>query len=348
MKRYWSEKAAGLTPYVAGEQPKEKLIKLNTNENAYPPSPKVFAAIEGVAQNLRLYPNPSAQALRQTIAQTQGIAQQQVFCSNGSDEALALAFLAFFNPGEAIRTVDVTYSFYPVWAKLFDITLHSVPLKADFTVDVRGLCGGQGAVVANPNAPTGIALGLDSIEEIVAGTDGVVVVDEAYQAFGADSAIPLIKKYKNLAVVRTFSKSHSLAGLRVGYIAADENLIAALETVKDSFNSYTVDMLAQAGAAAALHDTAYYEETTKQIIADRESTRKALEAMGLLVLPSSANFLFVRCEDAVNVFAALRQYGILVRYFAGGRTADFLRVTIGTTAEMEAFVKAMRQIVGQA
>lgn len=345
MKEYWSKKARGLEPYTPGEQPVQKLVKLNTNENAYPPSPKVAAAVAAEVANLRLYPNPDAQVLRQTVADYHGLRPEQVFCFNGSDEALALCFLAFFDPGRPIKTLDITYSFYPVWAELFDLTLDRVALTMDYTADVAALTGGTGVVLANPNAPTGIAVDLDSIERIVRGTDGVVIVDEAYIAFGGQSADKLVEQHKNLAVVRTLSKSHSLAGLRVGYVLADEGLIQALAAVKDSFNSYPVDRLAQVGAIAAIEDTAYYNEVTCKIVADREETRRALEKLGLTVLPSSANFLFVQCADAADVFTKLREQGILVRYFPGGRTKDFLRVTIGTNEQMQAFIAAMKGIV---
>ncbi len=343
-RKYWSGKASGLTPYVAGEQPAQPMIKLNTNENAYPPSPSVAQAIAGAAAELRLYPTTDAKKLREAIAEVEGVSADNIFCSNGSDEALALCFMAFFDPGRPVKTMDVTYSFYPVWAKLFDLTLDIVPLREDFSADAAGLCGGAGAVIANPNAPTGMAMALPCIEEILQSTKGVVIVDEAYVAFGAQSALPLIDKYENLAVVRTFSKSHSLAGLRAGYVAAQKNLITALNAVKDSFNSYTVDMLAQAGAAAAMRDTAYYAKTTADIINERERTTLALAKMGYSVLPSAANFIFVKCADAADTFASLRERGILVRYFPGGRTNDYLRVTIGTAEQMDAFLAAMEKI----
>ncbi len=345
MPEYWSKKAKSLVPYMAGEQPMQKLIKLNTNENAYPPSPAALHAIQGAFANLRLYPRPDADAFREAAAKANGIAPEQVFCANGSDEALALCFQAFFDPGVPIKTMDVTYSFYPVWAQLYGLTLDIVPLKEDFSADIQSMEGAQNVVLANPNAPTGIALPTAAIERIVQSARGAVIVDEAYFGFGAESAVPLIHTYKNLVVVRTLSKSHSLAGLRAGYVAADEDLIRALTTVKDSFNSYPVDMLAQAGAAAALEDTAYYKENNQKIIDSRAYTVRELQKLGLSVLPSAANFLFVKCADAAGVFAALREWGILVRYFPNGRTADFLRVTIGTREQMEAFVAAMKGIL---
>lgn len=363
MNTLWSDKARSLKPYTAGEQPKEKMIKLNTNENAYPPSPKVAQAIMQATADLRLYPSPDSDALREEIAKHHGVSPSQVFCSNGSDEALALCFAAFFQniprdedktnwfPGAAapfkLRTLDVTYSFYPVWADLFDIPLDIVPLKDDFSVDVPKMHGARGVVLPNPNAPTGVALPLSDIESIAQKTEGVFVVDEAYGAFGAKSAIPLISRYRNIAVVRTLSKSHALAGLRVGYVVADEELIGALNIVKNSFNSYPLDRLAQAGAIAALRDTEYYDQTIREIIHTRTDIIGALYAMGVKCLPSHANFLFVKMDSvpAVEVFQRLRDKGVLVRYFGGKRTKDYLRVTIGTPDEMRAFLTALKEII---
>jgi len=346
MKKYWSDKAASLTPYTAGEQPKEKLIKLNTNENAFPPSPRVGEAISARIPALRLYPNPNSDGLCAAIARREGLRPGQVFCANGSDEALALCFLAFYNQDGCVKTPDVTYSFYPVWADLFSLRLEAVPLRGDYTVDIPAMESSGGVVLPNPNAPTGIALSLSEIETIVRHTKGVCLVDEAYIAFGGQSAVSLLDKYDNLAIVRTLSKSHSLAGLRVGYVLASENLIDALRTVKDSFNSYPVDTLAQAGAIAALEDESYYAQTTKTIVKTREYTAAALQEMGLRVLPSSANFLFVHCGPrAEQLFEQLYLKGVLVRYFRGPRTGEFLRVTIGLREDMDCFLEAMRALL---
>ncbi len=366
MKRYWSEKAKSLTPYIAGEQPKEKMIKLNTNENAYPPSPQVKEAVAAAIDDLRLYPNADADSLREAIARHHDVHPDQVFCANGSDEALALCFAAFFfdlgkpegkNASAAwfphsdqdchVKTLDVTYSFYPVWADLFNVPLEIVPLSRDYSVNVEKMCGGRGAVIANPNAPTGIALPLHDIEKIVRRTQGVAIIDEAYAAFGAQSAIPLIKTHKNLAVVRTLSKSHSLAGLRVGYVIADKSLIEALRTIKDSFNSYPLDRLAQAGALAAIEDTEYYEKITRDIVSTRAYVVGELWKIGVSCLPSHANFIFVEFTNpsAEHMFAALREKGILVRYFPKKRMENFLRVTIGTREEMDAFLSAVKEIL---
>ena len=343
MNSLLNERARRLSPYTAGEQPKEKLIKLNTNENAYPPSPKVAAAVAEAAQSLRLYPPADSGALKETLAELHGLKAENFFCSNGSDEALALCFYAFF--GDGVKTMDVTYSFYPVWAKLVGAELDIVPLMEDYTVDISGMRGGRGAIIANPNAPTGIALGLDDVAAIAEATHGVAVVDEAYVDFGAKSAIGLVNEIKNLVVVRTLSKSHSLAGLRVGYAAACPELAAALHTVKDSFNSYPLDMLAQAGAKAALMDVEWFRQNTEKIVRERGRVSRELERLGCEVLPSSANFVFVRCEYAEETYTALRKKGILVRYFNGERTRDFLRVTVGTPMEMDVFLKAMEEIV---
>ncbi len=349
MKKYWSRKAASLVPYTAGEQPKiSNLIKLNTNENAYPPSPKTIAALrETAGAGLRKYPLLAMDALCAAAAEIAGLAPRNIFCSNGSDEALALCFLAFFDSGKPVRVPDITYSFYPVWADLFDITLETVPLDDDFTVPVRKMEGARGGVVlANPNAPTGIALPAREVERIVAGNDCVVIVDEAYTGFGAESAISLVPKYDNLVVVRTLSKTHSLAGLRVGYAAANENLIAALCAVRDSFNSYPVDSLAQAGGAAALADQAYYEKINAEIIKTRKYTADALSQMGVDVLPSAANFIFIKPPiSAETVFFKLREKGIVVRWFDQKRISGYLRVSIGTMEEMKCFTEEMKRIL---
>lgn len=361
MKEFWSEKAKSLTPYVAGEQPKEKRVKLNTNENAYPPSPMVAEAVAQAAGSLRLYPDPDAHRLRIAIAEYHGVRPEQVFCANGSDEALALCYAAFFQNGSGnaagwfpgtsiprkVKTPDVGYSFYPVWAELFDVPLEIVPLKEDYSVDVGKMCGGSGMILANPNAPTSIALSMPNVEKIVQKTDGVAVVDEAYASFSRATAIPLVNKYRNLAVVRTLSKSHSLAGLRVGYVVADENLVAALRTVKDSFNSYPLDTLAQAGAEAAVRDADYCRKTTEKIVETRVYTIGELWKLGISTLPSDANFVFARFDSpsAEAVFTALRERGVLVRWFSGKRTRNFLRITIGTREEMDTFLSALKEIL---
>ncbi|MDY3750672.1 histidinol-phosphate transaminase [Christensenella minuta] len=361
MKEFWSEKAKSLTPYTAGEQPRGKMVKLNTNENAYPPSPAVAEAVRRAAEALRLYPDPDARSLCVAIAEYHGVRPQQVFCANGSDEALALCCAAFFQNGtngadgwfpgvsipRRVKTPDVGYSFYPVWAELFDVPLEMVPLKEDYSVDVEKMYGGCGMILANPNAPTGVALSISNIEKIIQRTNGVAVVDEAYASFSRATAVPLIDQYRNLAVVRTLSKSHSLAGLRVGYVVADENLIAALRTVKDSFNSYPLDALAQAGAEAAVRDAGYCRKVTEKILKTRAYMVSELEKLGILTLPSEANFVFARFDgpSAEAVFTALRERGVLVRWFSGRRTRDFLRITIGTREEMDTLLSALKEIL---
>lgn len=348
MNKYWSRKANSITPYTAGEQPKiQKIIKLNTNENAFPPSPLVLKAIAGAMAGLRKYPAPGADALAAAAAQDAGLLPENIFCANGSDEALALSFLAFFDPGKPVLTPDITYSFYTVWAGLFDLTIKEVPLRDDFTVRVDEMAGAPGGVVlANPNAPTGIALPAAEVERIIASNKGVVIIDEAYVAFGGESVISLIPKYENLVVIRTLSKSHALAGLRVGYAAANKNLIEALLAVRDSFNSYPVDSLAQAGGAAALMDREYYEKITAEIVQTREFTAAALRDMGVQVLPSGSNFLFIRPQvPAETVACKLREKGIVVRWFNKQRISVFLRVSIGTMEEMKCFIREMKCIL---
>lgn len=348
MKEYWSRKAAALKPYTAGEQPRQKnIIKLNTNENAYPPSPRVAEAVAQAAAGLHKYPLAGSDALVQAVAQTEGIPAENVFCANGSDEALALCFLAFFDPDKPVYTTDITYSFYTVWADLFDLNLEQIPLRDDFTVPVEKLTGAPGGVViANPNAPTSMAISTQEIETIIQSNKRIVIVDEAYIAFGGESVIRLIQKYDNLVVVRTLSKSHALAGLRVGYVAANRNLVEALEAVRDSFNSYPVDSLAQAGGAAALLDGEYYKQTTSKIIEAREYAARELAGMGAFVLPSSTNFLFIRTpKPAWDVYRELKEKGILVRWFDSPRIRDFLRVSIGSMEEMKCLLGELQTIL---
>lgn len=342
---YWSDKAKSLTPYTPGEQTNRSVIKLNTNENAYPPSSKVREAVLNQIDLLRLYPTPDAVLFKEAAARFNGVKPNRIFCGNGSDEVLAIAFQALFNPGEPVKTYDVTYNFYKVWAQLYNIDLVPVALKGDFTADVGKMMNAQAVVIANPNAPTSIALNLEDVEHIVKTARGAVIIDEAYFGFGAPTVLPLLEKYPNLLIVRTLSKSHSLAGLRAGYAIGSPDLIGALYAVKDSINSYPVDRLASSGAAAALYDIEHFEKTSGDIIKTREETSRALEDMGLSVLPSSANFIFVKMPYAKAAFKHLREKDILVRYFEDGRTSDYLRVTIGTPEQMRYFIEIMRGIV---
>ena len=354
MREFWSQRLRDAQPYVPGEQPRErKFIKLNTNECPYPPSPKALEAIVRAADDgLRLYPDPECLALRQAIARREGVRPEQVFCSNGSDEVLAFAFQAFFDPDREIVFPRVTYSFYPVYTKYFGLRCRQEPMHPDFTIPVERMMGNHGGVVlCNPNAPTGMAVGLDEVERLLRGNpDVVVLVDEAYVDFGADSAVGLIDRYPNLLVVRTTSKSRALAGLRVGWAMGNENLIAALRLVRDSINSYTVDRLAQAGAQAAIEDEGYFQDIRQRVMDARDWTAKAFKELGFTVLDSSANFLFVSHPGygGKQLLDGLRQRGILVRWWPDEPIQDWLRVTIGTGEEMERLIQAVTEILGDA
>lgn len=351
MNKFWSSRLEGIKPYVPGEQPKTvNLIKLNTNENPYPPSPMVEKAVVGVTPAMyRLYPDPECTGLVNAIAEYNRVKPEQIFVGNGSDEILAFSFLAFFDPGKEIVFADITYSFYPVYAKFFGLDYREVPLNDDFTYNVDALCGNNyGVVIANPNAPTGIDMGLANIEKVLkANPDAVVVVDEAYIDFGGKSAIELLDKYPNLLIVRTFSKSHSLAGLRIGYAIGSTELIGAMNAVKNCINSYTLDRVALAAAQAAIEDRAYYDGTKAKIIAAREKTVTALKKLGFIVTDSKTNFIFVRhtAKSGNEIFKYLRQRNIIVRHFSAPRIDDWLRITIGTDAEMETLISVLKEIV---
>lgn len=352
MKEFWSDRIRSLTPYTPGEQPKDrKFIKLNTNENPYPPAPGVLEAIKaGADAGLRLYPDPDVSLLRQALSKAYGVEEDQIFVGNGSDEVLAFAFQAFFSQGDEIVFPDITYSFYPVYANLFGIRCRTVPLKEDFTVPVEQMRGSQGVVIANPNAPTGIELPQSELRQILeANRDVVVIVDEAYVDFGGESALPLIREYPNLLVVQTCSKSRALAGLRVGFAFGDANLIQALNCVKNSFNSYTLDRLALVGATAAVEDQTYFDAQRAKVMATRERTTEELQTMGFQVLPSKTNFIFIThpTVPAQHLFAGLREKGVLVRYFNQPRIDNYLRVSIGTDQEMDAFLEAMRELTAE-
>lgn len=351
MKKHWSQRIRDMIPYVPGEQPRDRqFIKLNTNENPYPPSPKALEALRAAAgDSLRLYPDPECTELRAAIAAAHGLSPEQVFPGNGSDEVLAFCFQAFFDPDRPVRFADITYTFYAVYASYFGLTPELVPLAEDFTLPVADFlapgCGG--VVLANPNAPTGLAVGLADIRRILeAHRDQVVLVDEAYIDFGGASADVLVPEYDNLVVVRTLSKGHALAGLRVGYALAQPDLIAALKCVRDSINSYTVDRAAQAAAAASLRDAAYFQERTAQVVRTRQRTALALRDMGFAVTDSQANFLFVRHSQvpAKTLLDGLRERGILVRWFDRPRIRDYLRITVGTDGEMDALTAALKEL----
>ena len=352
---FWSPAIRSLVPYEPGEQPRiPNLIKLNTNENPYPPSPRVVQAIAAAAgQGLQLYPDPRATALREAVAAWHGIAADQVFAGNGSDEVLAHAFFAFFRHGHPLLMPDVTYSFYQVYCGLYGIPFEAVPLDAQMRIRVADYARADplavgGVVIANPNAPTGCALPLAAIEQLLQDQPRrVVLVDEAYVDFGGASAVPLIARYPNLLVVHTLSKARSLAGLRVGFAAGQRHLIEALERVKDSFNSYPLGRLALAGAVAAYQDHAHFEQTRFAVMHSREGLMLALEDLGFEVLPSQANFILVHHprRDAAQLAAALRERGILVRHFKLARVAQHLRISIGTPQQCEALVQALGELL---
>ena len=351
MKEFWSDRIRSLTPYTPGEQPKDrKFIKLNTNENPYPPAPGVLEAIrENADASLRLYPDPEGMLLRQALAHAYGLEEDQIFVGNGSDEVLAFAFQAFYSPGDEIVFPDITYSFYPVYANLFGIRCRTVPLKDDFTIPVEQMQGSKGVVIANPNAPTGIELPQSELRRILeANREVAVIVDEAYVDFGGESALPLIREYPNLLVIQTCSKSRALAGLRVGFAFGNPNLIQALNCVKNSINSYTLDRLALVGAAAAVADKEYFDAQRYKVMATRTRTTEILKEMGFQVLPSKANFIFIThpTVPAQTLFAGLREKGVLVRYFNQPRIDNYLRVSIGTDQEMDAFLTAVKELIG--
>jgi histidinol-phosphate aminotransferase len=352
MNELWSDCIRSLEPYSPGEQPAiAGLIKLNTNENPYPPSPAVLSALQNtVNADLRLYPDPDGKALRQTIAEMHGLTQAHVFLGNGSDEVLAHAFRALLKHERPILFPDVTYSFYPVYCALYGIEFEAVPLGDAFQVNVLDYARPNGGIVLpNPNAPTGIAAGLSQIRSLLEQCPrSVVLIDEAYVDFGAESAASLVKEYSNLLVVQTLSKSRSLAGLRVGFAIGHPGLIEALNLVKGCFNSYPLDRLALAGAEAALRDTRYFEATRHQVMETREWLAGELQTLGFHVLPSKANFLFARhaSRSAKDVQHQLRQRRILVRHFPAPRVAEFLRISIGTSEECRELVRALREVLG--
>jgi histidinol-phosphate aminotransferase len=348
MSELWSPFVKNLVPYVPGEQPRlTNLVKLNTNENPYGPSPRALDAIRAAAtDDLRLYPDPNGQALKDAVAQYYGIQSDQVFVGNGSDEVLAHIFLGLFGHGRPVLFPDISYSFYPVYCGLYDIAFETPALDEDFQIVVEDYLRPNGGIIfPNPNAPTGSALALEAIERIVAGNPtSVVVVDEAYVDFGAESAVALIGRHPNLVVTQTLSKSRSLAGLRVGLAMGQAPLMEALERIKNSFNSYPLDRLALTGAVAAFEDRAYFDETCRQVVESRESLVAQLLERGFEVLPSAANFLFARHvqKGGAALAAGLREHGVIVRHFSRPeRIADFLRITIGTPAQNQALITAL-------
>jgi histidinol-phosphate aminotransferase len=355
MSRFWSPIVEKLVPYSPGEQPKDRsFIKLNTNENPFGPSPIALGAIRAATgDGLKLYPDPAAGSLRTAIASRFGLTADHVFAGNGSDEILAHAFHAFFCGREQVLFPDITYSFYRTYCELYGVDYRLVPLREDLSLDpgmlagtLAGPCGG--VVLANPNAPTGIALDLAAVETVLKqNPDCVVLVDEAYVDFGAESAVGLLPDHDNLLVVQTFSKSRSLAGLRVGFAAGHPHLIEGLQRIKDSFNSYPLGRLALAGAEAAWNDTDWFEETRRLVMGERERVTEGLAGFGFTVLPSAANFVFVSHESlaAGDLQARLRTEGILVRHFSQERIANWLRISIGTADENDALLQALHKLV---
>lgn len=347
MSKFWSPFVKELVPYVPGEQPKlAKLVKLNTNENPYGPSPKALAAMQAeLNDDLRLYPDPNSDRLKQAVADFYGVATAQVFVGNGSDEVLAHAFHGLFQHGQPLLFPDISYSFYPVYCGLYGIPFEAVALDEQLQIRVEDYLRPNGGIVfPNPNAPTGCLLALEAIERLLkANPDTVVLVDEAYIDFGGVSAIGLVNQYPNLLVTQTLSKSRSLAGLRVGLAVGHPELIEALERIKDSFNSYPLDRLAIAGAAAAFADRAYFTRTCQLVIDSREALVAALQQQGFEVLPSAANFVFARHpqQDATALAAGLREHGVIVRHFKQARIAQFLRISIGTPEQNQALLDAL-------
>lgn len=349
----WETYVRKVEPYVPGEQPKHKVIKLNTNENPYPPSPKVQKIIDGFdAQQLRLYPDPEVSELIAAIAKNKGLDKEQVFVGVGSDDVLAMSFLTFFGSEQPILFPDITYSFYDVWAELFRIPYEQIPLQEDFRICVDDYKRKNGGIVIpNPNAPTGIAESLDAIEEIIAANpDSVVIIDEAYVDFGTKSAQELLKTYENLLVVQTFSKSRSLAGSRIGYAMGSKKLIAYLNDCKYSFNSYTMDRLTIQVGKASMEDEPYFTEQVHRIIETREWAKEQLHKLGFDFPDSKANFIFARHKQraAEDIFAALKQRNIYVRYFKKPQIDNYLRITIGTKEEMEQLMNALQEILQEA
>jgi len=350
MSRFWSPFVKDLVPYVPGEQPKlSRLVKLNTNENPYGPSPKALAAMQAeLGDGLRLYPDPNGERLKQAVADYHGVRTGQGFVGNGSDEVLAHIFHGLFQHEQPVLFPDVTYSFYPVYCGLYGIDFETVALDEEFRIRVEDYARPNGGIIfPNPNAPTGRLLSLAEIEQLLkASPDSVVVIDEAYVDFGGQSAIALVDRYPNLLVTQTLSKSRSLAGLRVGLAVGHAELIEALERIKNSFNSYPLDRLAIAGAAAAFEDREYFEACCRKVIDSREELAAELSGLGFEVLPSAANFVFARhpARDAGELAAALREQGVIVRHFRQPRIAQFLRITVGAPAQNQALIAALRDL----
>ena len=351
MSRFFTHRLDRLTPYTPGEQPRDmQYIKLNTNESPFPPSPAVVEAATAEAGRLQLYSDPTCRELTDELASLYGVSPEQVILTNGSDEVLNFAFMAFADEDHPLVFPAVTYGFYPVFAELNRIPYTEIPLQKDFSVDHRDYMnlGGKTIVIANPNAPTGLCLTLPEIEEILrSNPDGVVIIDEAYVDFGAESAVALVDKYDNLLVTQTFSKSRSLAGARLGFGIGHKSLIADLHTVRYSTNPYNVNRMTAAAGYAALRDNEYYMENCRTIMENRDYTTRALRAMGFEVLPSMANFVFAKSDkiDGETLYSELKRRGILVRHFAKEGIRAYNRITIGTREQMDALISTVKTIL---
>lgn len=349
MSRFLSENYAKLVPYVPGEQVNEKVIKLNTNESPFPPSPRVKAVLsEAVIDKLNLYSDPELKELRNAIAEQFDVTPDMVFCGNGSDDVLAFAIMGFCGAGGKLCCPEISYGFYPVYADIFGVELEEIPLKDDFSIDANDYINkGKNIVIANPNAPTGLTITFDEVEKIVASNpDNLVIMDEAYMAFCGESCMELVKKYSNLLVVRTFSKSHSLAGLRVGFGIAQKEIIDDLNKLKYSFNPYNINTLSIKAAAAAIADNDYYNDKIAQIVETREETKKALKEIGFTCTDSKANFIFAANEriPAAVLAKELRKKGILIRHFSKAKIENYLRITVGAKDDMITLVNALKEI----
>ncbi len=351
MSKFWSQHTHALKPYTPGEQPQDtQYIKLNTNENPYPPSPLALEAMQqAVSNDLRLYSDPNAKQLKQAIADYYQVDISNVFVGNSSDEVLAHSFAALLNHNKPLLYPDISYSFYPSYITLFGINAKSIPLDDQLGINFADYQQENGSIVfPNPNAPTGIAVAVAEIEQLAQQhPDSVILIDEAYVDFGAQTAIPLTQKYNNIIVVQTFSKSRSLAGLRVGFAIAPAELVNGLERVKNSFNSYPLDRIAIEGATASIQDRAYFERTCKKIIHTRKTTEKALQTLGFNTLPSASNFIFATTDKmpAEAIYLALKQEGVLVRYFNAPRIDNYLRITIGTDNQMTKLIEKLSKII---
>lgn len=350
MSKYFTDRLGGLVPYTPGEQPKDmQYIKLNTNESPFPPSKSVSEAVFSESQKLQLYSDPESINVRTKLSEVYGVDKSQIIVTNGSDEVLNFAFMAFGDEKNPLVFPNITYGFYPVFAELNRIPYEEIPLKDDFTIDVNDYIGVNSTVViANPNAPTGICLSLDEIEQIVkSNADNVVIVDEAYVDFGAESAINLIDKYDNLLVVQTFSKSRSMAGARLGFAIGNEKLIADLNTIKYSTNPYNVNRMTDAAGTAALADNDYYINNCNTIINNREWTVCELQKLGFTVLPSKANFVFAKCDkiDGEKLYLELKNRGILIRHFNKDLICQYNRITIGTIGQMQKLIETIALIL---